>query len=104
MKKTFIATSLIFFAMFLGDKINILDKTVNHLYYNQEISEKTYQDPFKLHKEYRINDEGKLEVYFGDNQLYLVDENLRVNPPTLKDYIKETGSDLIDKFEQKFFK
>ena len=62
----------------LGDNYNIMDRYFNPIfYYGVETEDYFSNDPFALEKKIIINEDGKLETYFGmrDGELYRVREN-----------------------------
>lgn len=79
-----------------GDCYDVRDRFVYPIYYNESlIAEGFYKRPFNLHKQYKLNEEGYLEVYFGDKEMYPVDENLRVNERNLTERLKDGLGDLV---------
>ena len=73
-----------------GDYYNVCDRVVYPVVYNEELVEEGfYKQPFKLRKEYRINEDGFLEVYFGDKKMYPVLEGMRVNERGLVERIRD---------------
>ncbi len=96
-------------AMYIGDKLNVIDNVINPIrYHNIIISEKCYNEPFDLEKIYKINANGELEVYFGANgEYYLVEDEVRVHPKTFKEFTEnpfEDVSDFISNIMEKYFR
>ena len=51
---------------YLGDHYSVNDRIVNPLiYHNKETAEYFTEHPFDLEKEIKVNEDGKLETYFG---------------------------------------
>jgi hypothetical protein len=85
--------------MMLGDYINILDKTIYPLKYNQQIDKESYQRPFKLRKRYIINKKDCLEVYIGhDNKWAKVKRNLVTIDRNLEEILAEKGKKIKENF------
>ena len=97
-KKILIGGAIISTMMF-GDYINILDKTIYPLKYNQQIDKESYQRPFKLRKKYVINEKNNLEVYIGYNKKWAkVKKNLITNERNLEEILAEKGKKIKESF------
>ncbi len=86
----------------LGDCYDINDRFVNPIYYRETlIAGGFYNRPFDLRKEYRINDEGFLEVYFGDGKMYPVKEGMRINERSLSEHVRDEAKTLLKEGSKK---
>lgn len=80
----------------IGDYYSICDRFVSPVYYRETlIAEGFYSRPFDLRKEYRINGDGFLEVYFGDGKMYPVKEGMRINERSLGEHVKDEAKVLL---------
>lgn len=99
MFKKIITGGIIVSAMMFGDYINVLDKTIYPLKYNQKIDEQSYQRPFKLKKRYVINKDDYLEVHIGyGNQWAKVKRNLVTTDRKLEEILIEKGKEIQESF------
>ncbi len=88
--KAILASAALSAAAVVGDYSDVIDRVINPVRYNGvAVEENFYMHPFSLHKEYRINKAGNLEVYFGDGKVYPVGKELRVNERSLVDHVKD---------------
>lgn len=79
-----------------GDCYGVCDRFISPVYYREVlIAEGSYKRPFDLRKEYRINGDGFLEVYFGDGEMYKVTEELRVNERALGRHLRDEAEELL---------
>lgn len=100
MKSKLIKTALAFSALsasaLVGDCYDIRDRFLYPAYYREVlIADGFYKRPFNLRKEYRVNESGYLEVYFGDREMYPVAGELRVNERKLGVMLKDGAEDLV---------
>ncbi|MDP2909030.1 MAG: hypothetical protein Q8N77_04470 [Nanoarchaeota archaeon] len=96
LKALLIGTALLASA-YLGDYYNVNDRFVEPLRYrNVKFDPKCYQDPFRIQKKYKINEEGSLEVYVGhDNRWHIVSKELRVNERKLSEMVKDETKGIV---------
>lgn len=85
--------------MMLGDYINILDRTIYPLKYNQKIDNNSYQRPFKLRKKYVINNNDCLEIHIGHNNKWAkVKKDLITKDRDLDEILAEKGRKIKEEF------
>jgi len=86
----------------IGDCCDINDKFISPMYYRENlVAEGFYSRPFDLRKEYRVNDKGFLEVYFGADKKYPVKENMRINERDLGEHLKDETKIFLKKSGRK---
>ncbi len=79
-----------------GDHYDVVDSFINPVRHHGELmADGFYRQPFRLRKEYRVNDQGFLEVYFGDKEMHPVSDELRVNERKLGERIKDETKEMI---------
>ncbi|MFP4111782.1 MAG: hypothetical protein ACLFPQ_02905 [Candidatus Woesearchaeota archaeon] len=102
--------------MYLGDKMNFNDKVVYPLVYgNKETEDGFTEDPFDLEKRIIINENDRIETYFGncnENRFFPVGENdmtgysgknfredLREFTENVSERVEEIGEDIGEAIE-----
>ena len=87
---------------FAGDYYDVIDSFISPVrYQGYLIADGFYRQPFRLHKEYRVNDQGFLEVYFGEKEMHPVSDELRVNERKFGERMKDETKGLIRRGKKK---
>ena len=103
-KKT-LAGLVFVLGMCTGDKMDVLDKFYYPLKYRDyEISEKGYEKPFSLKKEYTIDDKGFLEVRLGNDYVgyYRVNNDMSMRKPVPLRLMEEGKEAWMNFFEKSY--
>ena len=113
--KAILAGAVILASAVLGDYCNVKDRFIEPVRYRSvNVDSGCYPKPFQLQKKYKINDDGRLDVYIGSSDKWCkVDKDLRVNErgigemlkeesKNLKPYVQGKVDDLIDWYEEIF--